>query len=169
MSLITVTSTETDSVLVSPSSTPTENLITLTTSLTTTLVVPHGQSLTLGPPQITPSTTVTVQYSPLIPSTITCIATELAVYLEDPNGSIWTTFTVEAQPTSQSGTSGWGCWSQAQKAGMIAGVVLFMLFATGLLCCLRCRKRYWVDSSSGPTTQATMGQAPGHPGRGWSR
>ncbi len=94
---------------------------------------------------------------------MTVTLTELIFLLENPSGEVYTTITtaipVQATPTGpvvlvaggDRGT-GWATWSDAQKGGLVAGVVLLFLILVGLLAFLLLRRRnIWLASEwAGP-------------------
>lgn len=104
-------------------------------------------------------------YTPTLASTQTYTVTEYDVYLEGPQGSVWTNLTFDVSPTETSSADstyetggklfivpcpGWSCWSTGAKAGLIVGVVFGVLCLLILLFCLRRwhKRKIWV--SHGP-------------------
>ncbi|KAK5100268.1 hypothetical protein LTR70_001744 [Exophiala xenobiotica] len=125
------------------------------TSTVTSTVVQAGQTMTYYPPThtfvLTPPPTYTV-----VEPTSTITLTEIVLLLEDPSGQVYTTITT-ALPARASQTGpivfvagddqddGWNSWSDAQKGGLIAGVVLLFLLLLGILAfCLLRRRNIWL-------------------------
>lgn len=92
----------------------------------------------------------------VVEPTSTVTLTEIVFLLEDPPGQVYTTITT-ALPAQASQTGpivfvaggdqgdGWDSWSDAQKGGLIAGVVLLFLLILGILAfCLLRRRNIWL-------------------------
>ena len=154
----TITATSYPSTIQIPTSTITE-------TFKTTITQP-GHSITYYPPQTTTTIQVTAQIMPTNSTfTIspTTTITELIYYLES-NDHIYSIITatlptqtqdypfivVPGALSSDSEDNGWNSWSDAQKGGLIAGVVIASLLLLGiavlLLWCLRRRRKIWVAS-----------------------
>lgn len=129
---------------------------TITSTLTvTSTVVQAGQTITYYPPTHTFVLTSPPTYTVVEP-TSTVTLTEVVFLLEDPPGQVYTTITtVMPAQASQTGPivfvagddqgDGWDSWSDAQKGGLIAGVVLLFLLILGILAfCLLRRRNIWL-------------------------
>jgi hypothetical protein len=142
---------------------------TVTTNVFTTIAGLPGQTVTIFPPPVTAGET---QYTPFLtdptlPPPYTVTVTEIDVFVQAPAGSIWTRVFYDepgnaAAPTPNEPcvpgekvlvlpdlNSGWSSWSTSERAGLCAGVVLFVL-ALGLLwwCCFD-RRQEWVVQPGG--------------------
>lgn len=126
-----------------------------TTSTTTSIFVQAGQTVTYYPPTHTAVLTPPPTYTVVEP-TSTVTFTEIIFLLEDPSGQVYSTITTALPPrASRTGPivfvagdgqgDGWDTWSDAQKGGLIAGVVLLFLLILGILAfCLLRRRNIWL-------------------------
>lgn len=163
MSFITQTQTvtATTTALISATS-PKDVTITVTSHLYTTVPATPGQTVTmfsLLPPSPSSPTT---KYTPVVATTIetsTVTVTKLDVYLQNTQGSLYSTWVLSLSAPQSSGTStgapspfvyvvepqerGWDSWSKGAKAGLIVGVVLAALLLLGMLLCCCKRRNMW--------------------------
>lgn len=175
---VTITDTLTN-ILTAPSiATPTIATIpapTVTETVFSTISQPY-RTLTYYPP--TPTTTV--QLITLLPPANTIVTvlptvtiTEIVFYLENGGGDIYSTITTtlpaQTSPVvivpgySQDHDNGWDSWSDAQKGGLIAGVILavlsLVLLALLVVWCMR-KRNIWVAGEWQTNPSATV-QQPG--------
>ncbi|KAI1607992.1 hypothetical protein EDD37DRAFT_4337 [Exophiala viscosa] len=161
MSLVTQTITDTTTALAS-----TVIVGALTTTVTshisTTVLATFGQTVTITSPPASPPLAPTTKYTPSTVATETSIVTltEIDIFLQNTQGSIYSTWVVPFTPTSNAAgpsssptvivyvvepkQGGWHTWSAGAKAGLIVGVVLAGLLLLGMLiwCCCR-RSNVW--------------------------
>jgi hypothetical protein len=162
MPLVTVTETDTVPVLTTETVTPVQQ-DTVTTYSYTTLPATPGQLITVFVP--TPIASAAPSASDYSSLTETVTVTELDILLQGPQGDFWTTITLDVGPGSSpppftlsngpfppgetvfvagSPGDGWDTWTHAQKSGLIAGVILFVAFLTGLIWCVHKQRKEWL-------------------------
>ncbi|EXJ95224.1 hypothetical protein A1O1_00344 [Capronia coronata CBS 617.96] len=177
----TVTAIPTD---LTPSTTLSDVTITITTYLYTTLSATHGQTVTIysppSPPSLASSSSATTEYTPIIATTTetsTATVTELDVYLQDPRGSLYSTWIISLpgsnQPAVSSGPpspwvyvvepqrGGWDSWSKGAKAGLIVGVVSAALLLLAILLCCCKRRSIWLVHGWPPPPPVAPAPNPG--------
>lgn len=157
MSTLTLTQTQTDSVIVLPTTVLYGPATTLTTYFSTTIIGLPGQTHTIFPPNpLTSGAAPTTQYtaSPTNGQPIqTFTATEYDILVQALSGAIWTTLHYDEQATPTSVplhwngqpwvpgemaivlpnlNSGWDNWTSSAKGGLLAGVLLAVLLVVGL-------------------------------------
>lgn len=149
---------------------------TVTETIVSTISQPY-RTLTYYPP--TPTTTVQVitQYPPvntIVTVSPTITVTEIVFYLENDGGNVYSTMTTtlpaqtsavvivpgyEARPSH-----GWDSWNDAQKGGLIAGVILafllLVLLALLIVWCMR-RRNVWVAGEWETNPSVAVHQQPG--------
>lgn len=172
VTLTTATAITTVPVLVTAIASLFDKPTTTTTNVFTTIIGLPGQTITILP---TPMTDGEPQYNPLPagstpPPLYTVTVTEVNAFVQAPGGPIWTRILYDETGDATAPTqttwiepyvpgekvlvlpemnNGWNSWSTAERAGMCAGVVLFVL-ALGLLwwCCLD-RRQEWIVQPRG--------------------
>lgn len=154
MSIVTVTTIQTVSGFVQPSISDLPT--TTTTRVWTTIPATPGETVAVG--------TTSPYYTPSTGPTQTFTVTEYDIFLEGPQGQIWTTVVLDTSPTDLVSPNspyppgervfvapypcaGFSCWSRAQKVGLITGIVFGVLALLLLLCCLRRwhKRKIWVS------------------------
>ena len=193
-----VTETATTAVIISPTLISSDVTITVTSHLSSTLTATLGQTVTIhSPPSASAlSTTITDIATPASPSsptatatvvdttakytpssatitgTATLTVTELDAYLQNTDGSIYSTWVIPytpgppSEPTNTQ-TSGlvyvvppsnddtWDNWSTGERAGLIVGVILAacLLFAIIWYYCRRSWAGNWWFAHGWPQSQ----------------
>ena len=147
----------------------------LTSYILTTVVGLPGQTLTLLPSSLPTSTTPTLtQYTPTataLPPVEIYTATEWIIAFQALDNRPWTTATyvderVPPTPTAEPSVlvsivvpnmdGGWGTWTHAQKGGLVAGLVLFVVLMVSLLWCMQHRRPDWVVNQGSSPRTGTM-------------
>jgi hypothetical protein len=165
---------------------------TVTSHLATTLFATQGQTVTITSPDVPASAPPTVEYTPPTTTrTSTVTLTEIDVYLQNPQGEIYSTWIIPlplaptstdgiiatssetprpsvyvVQPANGSGKDDvWDNWSKGERAGLIVGVVVAaaLIFAVIWWCCRR--SNIWFAHGWWPWMgQGATAQVPPAPG-----
>ena len=180
MSTVTVTAIQTISSFVAPSIS--ESFTTTTTRIWTAVPATPGETIVIGPTSAYAAPTV--GYTPSFSPTQTFSATEYAIFLEGPQGDIWSTVILDTSPDDFVNphyppgdtvfvvpypcNTEWSCWSKGQKVGLIVGVVFGGFFLLLLLCCLRKwhKRNIWISHGAHGANDYERWQN-SHPGWGY--